>query len=198
MRDILAQSKDALAACQSVATILVAFLGALWAYFKLIKGRVYNRRLEPAIKAKVLKAEHHTCILVSITIKNVGLTRVDLDQSSSTIIVNVYSARDYVSEFHNALWREVGIVQALLHHSWIEPGELVSEERLIALPHDDIIAVGVRLRLLPVRPRYLFWRCRPVWNSLTVTGSAVPLSVSGQQGAAYPATIEGLKMRKAS
>lgn len=164
----LAARKDAIAAVQSLVTILAIFVGGWWAYFKIIKGRVYRRRLEPSIRARLVSLPDHPCAVVTVTIENVGLTRVDIDRESSTIETSVYAPADHVAEFHNAMWRDLGTTDALRHHDWVEPGEVVSEERLFALPDEPVIALGLRLTLLPKRRSLMPWARRTEWNALAV------------------------------
>src|SRR3954453_560985 len=95
---------------------------------------------------------------MSVNIKNIWLTRVDLNIELSAIEVSIYTIDYYEPELHNAFWTKLGVIQAIKYHRWIEPGEVVMEERLIALPNETPIALGLRLRLLAKVPVYAFWR----------------------------------------
>lgn len=170
LRTILTQWKDALAAAQSAATILALIVGAFWAYFKVFKGRIYTRRLEPTISATIRSGQDYMCAIVKITVTNVGLARVDLDLNDSTISAKYYDKASYEPTFHNVIWSDLGTTDAFIHHAWVEPGEVVTEERLFALPIDLLIAAEFHLRLLS-KPTYFFFfwrRPRTEWNALTV------------------------------
>src|SRR4051794_12870338 len=95
LKNFLAAWKDALSALQSIATMAALLVGGLWAYFKLFKGRTYTRRLEPAIEIKkTIFTDDYSCLIMKVSIKNVGLTRVDIDMRSSTIDVMSYARDD--------------------------------------------------------------------------------------------------------
>jgi hypothetical protein len=171
--DFLAKSKEPLAAAQSIATILALIIGGLGAYFKIFKGRIYTRRLEPSISASILSGEGYKCAAVKISIKNVGQARVDLDLRDSTVSARYYIKSNYEQWFHNAFWSDLGTTNAITRHEWVDPGEIVTEERLFALPYNtDVIAVEFQLRLLSRPPRYAFWRPRTEWNASTVVNAA--------------------------
>lgn len=185
LKTFLTQWKDALAAVQSAVTVLGLLVGALWAYFKVFKGRIYTQRLEPCIGAKLIYGNGYLCAVVEITIKNVGLTRVDIDTELSAIEADIYTVNDYAPQFHNAMWTRLGVVSAVQHHAWVEPGEIVSEERLLALPNERPIALGLRLRVLPKASRYRGWRQLIEWNALAVAfdeGANSPMPVQDPGG----------------
>lgn len=171
IREFLALWKDAFASLQSITTILALVIGGIWAYFKVFRGRIYSKRLEPNINASVLSGTHYQCMVAKICVKNVGLTRVDVDVESSVIEVQSYASSDYLPEFHNAMWDELGTTNALKYHKWIEPGETICEEILIALPNINLIALRIRLRLLPSVPNIFKRRKRTEWNAVTVVTS---------------------------
>jgi hypothetical protein len=80
-----------------------------------------------------------------------------------------YTADNYEPEFHNALWGDLGTIDALVHHAWIEPGENLIEDRLLSLPNEKSIAVMLRLRLLPKFPSFSLRRKRTEWNAVAVS-----------------------------
>jgi hypothetical protein len=158
-----------LATVQSIATVAALIVGGFWAYFKVFKGRTYTKRLEPSVSAKLVVKEDYTCAVVRVSIRNVGLTRVDIDLLDSAIKVYSYTRENYEPEFHNAIWTDLGTIDALVHHAWIEPGENLIEDRLLALPNEKPIAIMLKLRLLPKLPSFSLRRQRTEWNAVAVS-----------------------------
>lgn len=152
---------------QGVMTTLAIIVGAIWAYFKVLKGRVYTRRLEPSLEGTIVSGTGHKLLVVRLAIKNVGLTRVNLDGDRSTLEVRAYRPADYIAEFHNAFTQRLGVVQAVRSHGWIEPGECINENHLLALPNDDLLGVVVRLSLLEDRKRQSP-KDAIVWNAVAI------------------------------
>ena len=58
---------------QGAMTTVAIVVGAIWAYFKVLKGRVYTRRLEPALEGTMVMGSSHKLLVVRLAIKNVGL-----------------------------------------------------------------------------------------------------------------------------
>jgi len=181
----LAGYKDGFLAAQSLLTMVALVLGGAWAYFKFINGRVFAARLEPAIKGQLVRGRDHHFIVVTVFIKNVGLSRVDLNIQKSTIEVLAYPADNYLPEFHGAFLEELGVTRAMVLHHWIEPSECVTEERILALPPGRVLAVELRLRMLARERR---WVKAIEWNAVSIVRPEAPAAaqVAPQQAASAP------------
>lgn len=149
----LVDFKDVIGAVQSLLTMLALLLGGAWAYFKFVKGRVFVTRLEPSLEGRIVRQDGLQLAIVEIGIKNVGLSRVDLNRKLSSIEICGYPPGNYFPEFHNALVDRIGVTQAVTLHEWIEPGEFISEQHLLALPPEPLVALKLKLTILQARPR---------------------------------------------
>lgn len=161
-------AKDILAAAQSLVTIAAILFGGVWAYFKYLRGRTYRPRLEPSVNGIIVRSDVANLAIISLSVKNVGLSRVLLDKPKSTLEVSGFSNADYRQEFHRALTRTLGVVNVLETHEWVEPGECIREDHLFALPTDNsqIIVVNFRLiqRSSAVRTSNVEWNAVGVLN----------------------------------
>ena len=157
--------KDAFGAVQSIITAAAIIIGGFIAYLKLAWGRLFTKRLEPSVDGILLHANTYLCLIVKIEIANVGFTRVDIDRDASSLEIEILHEEDYEPDFCNASWTLLGVVDGLEDHDWIEPGEIVEEERLLTLPKRRPIAVNLKLRILP-KVRGL--RKRAAWNAVAV------------------------------
>lgn len=168
---------------QGAMTTVAIVVGAIWAYFKVLKGRVYTRRLEPALEGTMVMGSSHKLLVVRLAIKNVGLTRVNLDNERSNLEVRAYRPADYIPEFHNAFTERLGVVQAIRSHGWIEPGECITENHLLALPNDDLLGVVVRLSLLEDL-KHQSPKDAIVWNAVAIItpGEVAQSTASSRSG----------------
>jgi hypothetical protein len=162
----LAAAKDAVATLESIVTIGAVLLGGAWAYFKFINGRVFTTRLEPDIDGRIVRQAGSQLAVIKVRIKNVGLTRARIDNQHSTVEVLAYPASNYFPQFHNAIFDTLGPLRAVTLHGWIEPGEQIEEEHLIALPITPFLALRLQLRLLQHPAR--LWSRGVEWNAVAV------------------------------
>jgi hypothetical protein len=161
----LAEWNDLAGSVESVVTIIALLMGAIWAYFKVLRGRVYTSRLEPTVKGTLYWGDNFQVLVVETSLTNVGLTRVFIDRNDSSIEVLSYPIDHYSSEFHEAITTRLGTVDGVERHEWIEPGECIREQKLIAVPREDLVALIVKFRILP-RRRWV--RKRTEWNAVAV------------------------------
>jgi hypothetical protein len=113
--------------------IAALFIAGAWAYMKFVKGRVYYPRLELDVSGDAHVRDDHATLAVSIKVKNVGLSRVDIRQSGTGLRISAAEERS-PKIMIAAEWRHLGTFPILESHAWIEPGEPVGEDRLIILP----------------------------------------------------------------
>jgi hypothetical protein len=123
--------------------IAAYIIGALWVYFKFLKGRTYRPRLEPMVTGQILNHQGSTFIKIVINLKNVGLSKVDIKQKGTALRLLSY---DFSNT--NDPWKHQCTISILSAHKWIEPGETVGEQFLIPLAGTDLIAVKVELILV--------------------------------------------------
>jgi hypothetical protein len=122
-------------------TMIALVLGAIVAYFKFVKGRIYRPRIEPAITGKFAEVNGISFVLIEIILKNVGTSKISLDQSSGLDIcldeirkLPVNPAERLPIE--TAEWQEPKSFKVFQDHKWIESGETIREEKMFAISPD--------------------------------------------------------------
>ena len=143
--------KTVLDVIQKAFTIAGILIGGTWAYYKFVKGRVFGTRLEPALSGKALLAEKVTYLVVTITLKNVGLSKVDVEPKGTALRVSTHKALSGLNESLEAEWRHVATFSIFANHRWIEPGETITEDRVIAVPGDNHFAFLLEMRVVSHR-----------------------------------------------
>jgi hypothetical protein len=73
---------------ESVLKDVALIVGGLFAYWKFFMGRTFQPRLEPSVSASARVEENQTSLSVVCKLKNVGLSRVDLDREASVLRVS--------------------------------------------------------------------------------------------------------------
>jgi hypothetical protein len=132
--------KDANGFVQTLAIII----GGVWAYLKFVRGRVFKPRLEPAISAKSFVHNNCVYVLITSTLRNVGLSRIILKQEGTGI--RILSAESHGSSIVGSLtWDHQASFSVFEKHKWIEPGETICDKRLVTLQMGHWI--GLRLEL---------------------------------------------------
>jgi hypothetical protein len=164
----LAEAKDAAAVLQSLVTVAAFLFGGAWAYFKFVKGRVFTTRLEPVIEGRIVSYGARSVAVLRVSIRNVGLSKVNIDGDESTIEVLGFPADSYVAEFHSSYDTKFGVIRALTTHSWIEPGELIVEDRIVTLPPTELFALKVHLRILQSHRSSWRRRARVEWDAVAI------------------------------
>ena len=159
-------SKDDLDGAEHLVTAAAVVLGGGWAYIKFVRGRVFKARLEPTIEGRLVQAGKCQFAVVKVCIRNVGLSKVQINKKLSNITVSSYIEDNYISKFHSAVLDELGLVRAINLHQWIEPGESVVEEHIFALPVEPLLAIRLQLNVLQERRNA--WFPGVEWNAVAI------------------------------
>jgi hypothetical protein len=140
--------KDLAAAAQSVATAVALAVGGIWAYYKFFRSRTFRPRLEGAVQARLVRSGGRRLIDVTVTIKNAGLTRLDLTQEGSGLrfFCNTGEESDYL--YDQLPWRHLITHPVFTAHAWVEPSESISDRLLVQLEDDAALAYRLELRLV--------------------------------------------------
>jgi hypothetical protein len=133
---------------QKLATIAAIIVGAIWTYFNFFRGRTYRMRLEPAVSGKVVTINGLSHLVATVSLKNVGLSKVEVEQKGSGLQVRAYEAPVDVRSVRSAAWADVAAFPVFESHQWIEPGEMIEEQRLIVMPKNGRTAFQLRLRVV--------------------------------------------------
>ncbi len=123
--------------------IAAYIIGALWVYFNFWKGRTYRPRIEPMITGKILNHQGSKFVKILINLKNVGLSKVDVEQKGTALRLLSYDSLNI-----NDPWKHQHTISILSAHKWIEPGETVGEQFLIPVTGTNLIAVKAEVILV--------------------------------------------------
>jgi len=137
----------------AVATILAIGAGGAWAYFNFIKGRVYRSRLELNASAAFNSSPESDYLLVTSKLKNVGLSKVAIVHEGTTTRLSANESPD-ASDIHEVDWEHLATFGVFADHDWIEPGELIQDQRLFVLPNGNRSAFRIETRVCSTRSEW--------------------------------------------
>lgn len=139
--------------------IAVTVIGAVWAWLQYVRGRTFRRRLEPKITGDIFEAEGKHFISIVSSVRNVGLSRAFIIQRGTWVEISILQLDSTTTSFAEPDVKELGKPEVFLSHSWVEPGEEVSDPRLVQLPTKEPRDVAVRLELRVISQE---WRWPPL------------------------------------
>ena len=142
--------KDLVDVAGTIATTVALIVGGLFAYFKFFRERVFYPRLEPTLTASWVHGESQDrdLLVVSATIKNAGLAKVDLKLEPSCLRIDRAIAPT-TSRIDEVQWKELAILDISDRHQWIEAQEVIQQRWLIAVPSMSAYsALRAELRLV--------------------------------------------------
>lgn len=142
------KTKDVVDVLKNVMTIIAVGVGGVWAYFNFFKGRTYRSRLEPKVSGKLISRNSANYLVVTAQLKNIGLSDVRINQEGSAIRVFAYAVVEHTSKAHSVQQSRLITLPVFEEHGWIEPGELIEDQRLVAIPDIEYVALQTQLRLV--------------------------------------------------
>lgn len=128
-------------------------IGGLWVYFNYFKGRTYRPRLETKITGALIKKGSSDFVNINAQIKNVGLSKVDIEQEGTALRLLIYNP-----DRQDDPWDHQITISILSAHQWIEPGEAVEEPILLPLPSN----------VLAVRAEVIIVSTKTMWETAAV------------------------------
>ena len=138
----------ALEVAEKITTIVVLSLGAIGAYYKFLKGRIFKPRLQLDVGGRVICDGDVTCLLVNLQLKNVGASTVQFNKEGTLIEVYYYGAEYYEPTPHLAFWQPLKKFRIFENLGWIESGEQTQDAVLIALPRKREVAFRVDMTVI--------------------------------------------------
>jgi hypothetical protein len=161
---------------QQIAQITAVVVGGAWAYVKFFRGRVFRPRAELHITASLAPLGADSALLAQLSMKNEGLSRIILQPDLAMVKLDVLRAKRCQSGANPAWDEDVMVSPVFRAHSWLEPGETLAEELIIAPPEAE--AVAYRLRPWVRSPRRLH-RDGVAWEANCVVPVAGPGVTAG-------------------
>ena len=129
---------------KSAATVAI-LATAGWAYFKFVRGRTFRRRLELSLSGEVRRGPGIVYLLTNSTVKNIGLSKFEIDYEKSGLRVMTHASEGAVTEAKLAEWKPLSTWPVLEGQKVLEPGEPVGEELLIEVPDESFLAFRLQL-----------------------------------------------------
>jgi hypothetical protein len=124
-----------------VTKIAAVLVGGIWVWVNYILNRTHRARLEAHVTAELLSTGSDL-VKVVLSVKNVGLSKVDITQRGSAIKIYWYDASDAALPWKRGMTRSIwGSV------SWIEPGETCEEQHVFQIPPVRVAPIKFELYL---------------------------------------------------
>jgi hypothetical protein len=127
---------DWISAALALVQIAAIGIGALWAYYKFFRGRIFHKRAEPTVEASLLSTGSSHAIRAKVTLKNTG--SADIPLRVTLVSVSNYVAGD-VDEHGRPQWPEVARAHAFRDHESVESQETIIDDLLIPLRKKDAL-----------------------------------------------------------
>ncbi len=135
---------------------IVAILYAIPAsYFKFIRGRIYHLRFESSVSATLVPVGNTKCLLITTTLKNVGVTKADIDKRFTVLEVFGLERPSLLATVREADWEHLAMYPALTTHNAIEAGESVSEQQLVVVGDTLELPLKINLHIRSKKTRWI-------------------------------------------
>lgn len=149
---------------QKAAATLGIAVGGVWVYYQFLKGRTFAQRLEPTISGRVARQDGIIYLHAEAAVKNIGLSRFDIEHEFTTLIVHAHRVRTSIGLTRSAEWDHLAFFDALMDQEWLEPGETVGDQHLIEIPERDYVALGLEFIIVSTTEEE--WSVRAIVNLL--------------------------------
>ena len=133
--------------------VVAVLLGGAWTLMHYLRGRTFKRRLEPGVSGLLFRSGGEAYVVVTCTLKNLGLSKCDLDFPGTWCEVQQMrpTGREKLRRF--PIFRD---------HPWIESGEPVTESVVLPVPAPEtFVALEMKLR----EKDQLVWKAKGVLPS---------------------------------
>lgn len=140
---------DWISAVADVVQTAAILVGAAWAYFKFVRGRIFARRTELTVSGELLTDGAARAMRARVALRNTGASDIPLRIAG----VWVYAADTSSGRAGEPAWTEVAKAKVLTKHQAIEAQESIAEEVLVALPQAQPPAYRVELRVYDQKKR---------------------------------------------
>ena len=165
------KTKDFTDAFSNVIQGVGLIAAGVWAYFKFIKGRTFQETLISTVSGRVLLIDGNAFLIVTTQIKNVGSSKVTLNQELSVLTVFEYvppKTDEIVIAIDSPLTSLPAFVDKKSH---LEPNEGIKTQRLLALP--VLSRIAYRLELEIRSETDYKWQTMSIVDRLTLADNGV-------------------------
>ena len=114
-----------------------------WAYFNYFRGRIYKARLRIEVEGEEFKKGPDRYLLIRLEVENKGLSKVQIEQAGTGLRVLTHG--DWVDPLNTEHLETLSVFE---EHEWVEPGEIISDEKIVHLPSADMLAIRLEFHLV--------------------------------------------------
>lgn len=133
-----------------VVAAVALIVGGGWAYFKFIKGRTFQRRLQVVLEGNIEKSPGVMYLIVNSRAQNIGLRELNINAEESALSIFTLSARtDAVEEAARSGWELLGVWSVFEDQLLLEPDESIRDPQLLELPEGGFAALRLELVVSP-------------------------------------------------
>lgn len=156
---------------QRLFTILGIIVGAVWTYYNFFQGRTFSHRLELKVNGRIIPKDNLQYLLVEYSLKNIGLTKIEIKETSS-LQISSHNSKSIPSriKFNRVAWELLSTTQngIFLYPLWIESNEIVYGQSLYIISKENKFPFEAELRIVS-KTSFLFkfskentWDCRSI------------------------------------
>ena len=128
-------------------TVLAVLVGAVWAYYKFIRGRTFQARLNVEAQAEWLNDGATKLIRARVTVTNVGGSKVPIVNDGTTLQLATMKQAPELPGFL-ATWDPLRAVSIMKENPWLEPGEAVFEDVFVRAPENGLEIVELKVWII--------------------------------------------------
>ena len=170
------RTKDLTDAFRNITQGLAFIGGGIWAYFKFWKGRMFKESLIPGVTGKFTSIENVNYLVVTIQIKNVGTSIIEIDHRSALIILEYTTSPS--TELHAVPDKRVGVFDVFNEaEKYIEPNEIIEGQRLIAM--STPLKIAYRLEVEVASMQGYTWRANTIVDKSSLSDKINTADVTG-------------------
>jgi len=147
---------------ERIVKITAVTVAGLWAYFRFFKARTLKPRLTISLRANIKQTASRKYVHTLISIKNLGLTRINLDLDKSRAFLFYDKGTGRMVE-----WSMLSYFPIIKNHEWLEPDETALDEQLIPIPVFPPYAMKLEVFVCSKGGGNA-----PAWTTLTIVTSA--------------------------
>jgi hypothetical protein len=155
-------TSDWISAATNVVQATAIVVGAAWAYLQFARGRTFARRAELSVEGDLLRAFDKVAIRARVILCNTGSSRITL--RTKAVLVYAVAASDWTGQ-ESPAWTKIRVEPVFAEHATIEARERLSDVALVPIPHADVLAYRLELRIYD---RRRWRRGATCWSSETV------------------------------
>ena len=159
---------------QNLVQVLALYAGGCWAYFKFIKGRTFQQRLTPVVTGRFVALDDVVYLIVTIQIKNVGLSRIDFDRQTSALILYEYSTSS-AAGVHAVTEKRLTSFAIFDEEQerYVEPKEDIEVQQFISIPGQLKLAYRLEAEILSTAGS--IWRATSIVDKKSVRDNVANL-----------------------